>query len=57
MAPPGIEVACGEIASGNQDLSVRTEQFTSTVRQSAAVAQSLKEQAQRLVSAVEVFRA
>ena len=65
-----ITTASAEIASGNQDLSARTEatasslaqtaqsmeHLTSTVRQSADAAQSLREQATRLAGAVQVFK-
>ena len=69
-AVDSITTASAEIASGNQDLSARTEatasslaqiaqsmeHLTSTVRQSAAAAQSLREQATRLAGAVQVFK-
>ena len=69
-AVDSITTASAEIASGNQDLSARTEatasslaqtaqsmeHLTSTVRQSADAAQSLREQATRLAGAVQVFK-
>ena len=47
----------GEINSAISQLDQMTQQNAALVEQSAAAAESLKEQAQRLVGAVEVFRA
>ena len=69
-AVDSITTASAEIASGNQDLSARAEatasslaqtaqsmeHLTSTVRQSADAAQSLREQATRLAGAVQVCK-
>jgi methyl-accepting chemotaxis protein len=47
----------GEINNAISQLDQMTQQNAALVEQSAAAAESLKEQAQRLVGAVEVFRA
>jgi methyl-accepting chemotaxis protein len=47
----------GEVNSAINVLDQMTQQNAALVEQSAAAAESLKDQAQRLVGAVEVFRA